>query len=145
MQVSFFYHFFFFTLSVFSYPTSFLVWPYDPILPHQHPLIRYFLKSRNPLTAKDKRSKKQYRRDQTERRQKRIERSKAKGASKDVWGLRREGACVLVCLCYLFMSGSRYFYLLTRRKIIMYEQCGVNGRFNNFLLSLLQVRYARIS
>lgn len=41
-----------------------------------------------------KRSKKQYRRDQTERRQKRIERSKAKGASKDVWGLRREGAIV---------------------------------------------------
>lgn len=35
--------------------------------------------------------KKQYKRDQTERRQKRIERSKAKGASKDVWGLRREG------------------------------------------------------
>jgi hypothetical protein len=44
------------------------------------------------LPGKDgKRSKKQYRRDQTERRQKRIERSKAKGASKDVWGLRREG------------------------------------------------------
>lgn len=41
-----------------------------------------------------KRSKKQYRRDQTERRQKRIERSKAKGASKDVWGLRREGECM---------------------------------------------------
>jgi hypothetical protein len=46
---------------------------------------------RCPGGKEGKRTKKQYRRDQTERRQKRIERSKAKGASKDVWGLRREG------------------------------------------------------
>lgn len=60
-----------------------------------HRLLSYYTTFylRTPLhsAAKDKRSKKQYRRDQTERRQKRIERSKAKGASKDVWGLRREG------------------------------------------------------
>lgn len=61
-------------------------------------LLRSVALSRLPRAGKDgKRSKKQYRRDQTERRQKRIERSKAKGASKDVWGLRREGtACVYI-------------------------------------------------
>jgi hypothetical protein len=53
---------------------------------------RLHISTHRGAAGKDgKRSKKQYRRDQTERRQKRIERSKAKGASKDVWGLRREG------------------------------------------------------
>ena len=41
-----------------------------------------------------------YKRDQSERRQKRIQRSKTKGASRDVWGLRREAALCLELLAY---------------------------------------------
>jgi len=51
---------------------------------------------------KGQRSKKSYKRDQSERRQKRIERSKAKGASRDVWGVRREGeVCSQLLVCAL--------------------------------------------
>ena len=121
MQVSSFIFIFFICVSngESDFPISSLS-VYDAHIPETH-FPHYILKLLIFLAAKDKRSKKQYRRDQTERRQKRIERSKAKGASKDVWGLRREGVyrtwlclslfcCRCVCVprrcCSVFCYGK---------------------------------------
>jgi hypothetical protein len=79
-------------------------------------LIGYVM--RCPGGKEGKRTKKQYRRDQTERRQKRIERSKAKGASKDVWGLRREGKLGWLSVCCVFTLGDKTIVCPTQARCV---------------------------
>lgn len=58
----------------------------------------------NVSTSEGQKSKKVYKRDSTPRRQRRIERSKTKAGSRDVWGLRRENAVCEELLGYALVD-----------------------------------------